>query len=63
VDTGFAGWPAEVAEQARQDGHIGRLVEPEDVAAVALFLVTGGSALTGAEIVVDGGIISLGARG
>ncbi len=62
VDTGFAGWPAEAAEQARQDGHIGRLVEPEDVAAAALFLVTDGGALTGEEIVLDGGIISLGPR-
>ncbi|MBW3625410.1 MAG: glucose 1-dehydrogenase [Armatimonadetes bacterium] len=63
VDTGFGGWPPGTAETVRQKSHIGRVVEPEDVAAMILFLVTDGDALTGQEIVVDGGTASLGPRG
>ncbi|HZO90157.1 MAG TPA: glucose 1-dehydrogenase [Chthonomonadaceae bacterium] len=63
VDTGFAGWPREMIAQAAQETHIGQLVTVEDVAAVVRFLVTDGSALTGEEIVVDGGLVALGKRG
>ncbi len=62
VDTHFVDWPPGTVENAKKRVHIGRLVEAEDIAAVALFLVTDGSALTAQEIVVDGGIIALGAR-
>lgn len=63
VDTHFADWTRADVEKAREHGHIARLVTVEDVAAVVLFLVTDGSALTGEEIVVDGGIVALGPRG
>jgi 3-oxoacyl-[acyl-carrier protein] reductase len=62
IDTGFADWPPEAIAQARQQVHIGRLVSVEDIAAAVLFLVTDGSALTGEEFVVDGGMVSLGPR-
>jgi 3-oxoacyl-[acyl-carrier protein] reductase len=62
IDTGFGDWPPETAEQVRKASHIARVVEPEDVAAIVLFLVTDGHALTGEEIVVDGGGLSLGPR-
>lgn len=62
VATGFAGWPREALDQARRDTHIDRLVDVEDVAAAVVFLVTGGSALTGEEIMLDGGLASLGAK-
>jgi 3-oxoacyl-[acyl-carrier protein] reductase len=62
VDTGFAGWPPEAAERAKGQTHIGRLVTVDDVAAAILFLTSGDCALTGDEIVVDGGLIALGPR-
>ncbi|TMC60240.1 MAG: glucose 1-dehydrogenase [Chloroflexi bacterium] len=63
VDTGFVvPQKAEGAENARRRVHLGRIVEPEDIAAAVLFFCTDGSALTGEEIVVDGGIVRLGAR-
>ncbi|MCA1595382.1 MAG: glucose 1-dehydrogenase [Chloroflexi bacterium] len=63
VDTGFVDWPEQVFESARERSHIGRLVEVADVAALVLFLVIDGSAFTGEEFVVDGGVNALGPRG
>ncbi len=63
VATGFGNWPPETADEVRQRSHIGRVVQVEDVAAVVLFLVADGCALTGEEIIVDGGVIALGSRG
>jgi 3-oxoacyl-[acyl-carrier protein] reductase len=62
IDTGFGDWPPGTAEAVRDRSHIGRGVTPEDVAATVLFLLTDGSALTGQEIVVDGGTVALGVR-
>ncbi len=63
VDTGFVMPPqGEAAEAAKKRVHIGRIVAPEDIAAAVLYFATDGSALTGQELVVDGGIIALGAR-
>ncbi|MEP7200426.1 MAG: glucose 1-dehydrogenase [Chloroflexota bacterium] len=63
VDTGFVMPPGgEAAAQAVKRVHIGRIVAPEDIAAAVLFFCTDGEALTGEEIVVDGGIIRLGAK-
>lgn len=63
VDTGFVMPPkGEAAENAAKRVHIGRIVEPADIAAAVLFFCTDGVALTGEEIVVDGGIIRLGAK-
>lgn len=63
VDTGFV-YPSggEAAASAVKRTHIGRIVAPEDCAAAVLFFCTGGAGLTGEEIVVDGGIVKLGAR-
>ncbi len=63
VDTGFV-VPSggEGAANAKKRVHIGRIVQPADIAAAVLFFCTDGSALTGEEIVVDGGIIRLGAK-
>ena len=62
VDTGFGDWPRADVEGAKDRGHINRLVTVEDVAKMVLFLVTDGNALTGEELVVDGGILTLGIR-
>lgn len=62
VDTGFVDWGPDAAERAKKQNHLGRLIEPEDIAAAVLYFATAGSALTGQEIVVDGGIIALGTR-
>ena len=59
LDTGFGGWPPGTAEAVKNNSHIGRLVDTEDVAAAILYLVTDGCALTGQEIVVDGGTAAL----
>lgn len=63
VDTNFADWPEGTAEKVRNATHIGRLVDVQDVADTVLFLATDGSALTGQEIVLDGGTVALGNRG
>jgi len=48
---------AEVVEQRRKAVPIGRFVQPEDIAALALFLCSPhASAITGESIAVDGGI-------
>ncbi len=62
VDTGFADWPPEALAQSISESHIGRLVTPEDVAGAVIYLVTDGTALTGEEILVDAGIVTLGVR-
>lgn len=62
VDTGFADWSPEFIQQATKESHLGRLVTTEDVAATILFLVTDGRGLTGEEILVDGGMVTLGNR-
>lgn len=60
VDTGFA-YPrdGEMAAQSAQSNYVGRTMEPEDVAGAVSYLVTDGEALTGEEIVVDGGLCRL----
>lgn len=63
VDTGFVVPPmGEARANAAKRNHLGRTVEEEDLAAAALFLVTDGNALTGQEIVLDGGVVALGPR-
>jgi len=62
VDTGFVDWGPEAVEIAKKQNHLGRLVQGADIAAAVLYFATDGSALTGQEIVVDGGIIALGTR-
>jgi 3-oxoacyl-[acyl-carrier protein] reductase len=57
IDTGFV-HPrgGEVAARVAERNYLNRLVTPDEVANVVLFLATDGSAITGEEIVVDGGI-------
>jgi 3-oxoacyl-[acyl-carrier protein] reductase len=62
VDTNFVQWPEGVRERIQQNVHTERVVSPEDIAAAVVYLVTDGSILTGEEIVVDGGLVSLGSR-
>lgn len=62
VDTGFVDWPAGMFESVKKRSHLNRIVTPEEIAAAALYLVTDGSALTGEEIVIDGGVIALGVK-
>lgn len=57
--TGFAGWTEEAFQAASQVTPIGRLVTPEEVADVALFLANA-TAITGESIICDGGIYQLG---
>lgn len=63
VETGFA-WRKDGRTRAHvaQRNHIGRTVEPEEVAAVVRFLACDAPAITGEEIAIDGGIGRLGAR-
>lgn len=63
VETGFA-WPADgkVKAYVSQRNHIGRTVEAEEVAKVVCFLMYDAPAITGEEIVIDGGIGRLGTR-
>jgi 3-oxoacyl-[acyl-carrier protein] reductase len=62
VDTGFGDWPPETGRLIARRSPIARPVTVEDVAAAVLFLARDGAAFTGQEIVVDGGIVALGAR-
>jgi 3-oxoacyl-[acyl-carrier protein] reductase len=63
VDTGFVMPPGgEAAAGAAKRVHIKHIVQPEDIAAAVLFFCTDGSALTGEEIVMDGGIMRLGPK-
>ena len=50
-----------VAERSLQRVHIGRNVTPDDCAEAVMYLVR--SAVTGEQLVVDGGKIALGSRG
>ena len=61
VDTGFmVPKGSAVADNALKRVHIGRNVEPKDIADAVDYLLI--SAVTGEELVVDGGKISLGSR-
>ncbi|HLK59346.1 MAG TPA: glucose 1-dehydrogenase [Chthonomonadaceae bacterium] len=62
VDTKFANWPDGMVERMKQNVHTERIVTVEDIAAAVVYLVTEGSILTGEEIVIDGGLVSLGSR-
>lgn len=63
VNTGFA-WPTDgdMSERVAQNNFIERTVAPEDVASVVEFLCLDAEAITGEEVVVDGGIGRLGKR-
>lgn len=57
VDTPWtAGWPAERKRQSQESAVLKRRCRPEDIAEVMLFLLVGGSMITGQTIVVDGGL-------
>jgi 3-oxoacyl-[acyl-carrier protein] reductase len=56
VDTGFGQFDKETASRVAGNNYLGRLVTVEEVAAAVVYLATSGSAITGEEIVVDGGI-------
>ena len=64
VNTGFA-WAVsgDMADRVADNNYIGRAVQPEEVAAVVKLLCLDSQAITGEEIVVDGGIARLGKRG
>lgn len=63
VETGFA-WPkdGQTKAQVAQRNHIRRTVEADEVARVVRFLACDAPAITGEEIVIDGGIARLGVR-
>jgi citronellol/citronellal dehydrogenase len=58
IDTeGFRAYGVEVVEQARATIPLGRLGRPEEVGSVIAFLASsGGAYVTGATVVVDGGV-------
>jgi 3-oxoacyl-[acyl-carrier protein] reductase len=60
VNTGFV-YPQDgaMAENVARKNYLGRTVTAEDVAAMVRHLVTAGDAITGEEIVVDGGLCRL----
>lgn len=63
MNTGFA-WPIDgnAESHVQKQGYIDRVITPEDVADVAVFLLSSGHAITGEEIAVDGGIGRLGVK-
>lgn len=63
VDTGFA-WPMDGTAAARValNNHLGRCVTPADIASAVRYLCADATAVTGEELVVDGGIARLGNR-
>lgn len=52
-----AGLPERYRQEVRDRIALGRFGKPEEVAGTILFLVTGGSYITGQTIAVDGGIV------
>ena len=63
VDTGFVMPPGgDAATNASKRVHSKGIMTPEDIAGAVLFFATEGDRLTAEEIVVDGGIMKLGAR-
>jgi 3-oxoacyl-[acyl-carrier protein] reductase len=57
VDTGFVHPKGgEIAQRVAERNYLDRLVTAEEVARVVVFLATTGTAITGEEIVVDGGL-------
>jgi 3-oxoacyl-[acyl-carrier protein] reductase len=63
VDTGFVMPPGgTAAEGAAKRVHTKGIMTPEDIAGAVLFFATDGAHLTAEEIVVDGGIVRLGAK-
>jgi 3-oxoacyl-[acyl-carrier protein] reductase len=63
VDTGFVMPPGgAAAENAAKRVHTTGIMTPEDIAGAVLFFATDGAHLTAEEIVVDGGIVRLGAK-
>ncbi|HEY9840262.1 MAG: SDR family NAD(P)-dependent oxidoreductase [Candidatus Sericytochromatia bacterium] len=63
VETGWI-WPADgrARERIARNNHIGRTVEPYEVADLVYFLCAQAPGITGEEIVLDGGIGRLGVR-
>jgi 3-oxoacyl-[acyl-carrier protein] reductase len=63
IDTGFVMPPGgAAAENAAKRVHTTGIMTPEDIAGAVLFFATDGAHLTAEEIVVDGGIVRLGAK-
>lgn len=63
LDTGFV-WPQDgkAKEHVSKQNHIGRCVEPGEVARLVLFLACDAPSITGEEIAIDGGIGRLGKK-
>lgn len=60
VRTRFAGWPDSAFDAGEQITPLKKLPTVEDVAAIALFLASDATAITGETITLDGGLNSLG---
>ena len=60
VRTRFAGWPREAFDNAEKITPLRALATVEDVADAALFFAVSAKATTGASLVVDGGMSTLG---
>jgi 3-oxoacyl-[acyl-carrier protein] reductase len=59
VATGFAGWPPEFYETIAKQSPLRRNAGTEEFAAAALFLAADATFMTGEQIVVDCGLLSL----
>jgi 3-oxoacyl-[acyl-carrier protein] reductase len=62
VDTGFVDWPPDVFEEGRLAVSTPDLPTPEDLGEAAVFLAAEARATTGTTLLVDGGVVPLGAR-
>lgn len=60
VRTRFAGWPQEAFDNAEKITPLRRLASVEDIAEATLFFAAIAKATTGASLVVDGGMSTLG---
>jgi len=61
VRTRFAGWPQEAFDSAEKITPLRALATVEDIADAALFFAVSAKATTGASLVVDGGMSTIGA--
>lgn len=60
VRTRFAGWPQEVFDEAERRSPFGRLAQPEEIGAAAVFLAAEATAMTGETLNVDLGQTAIG---
>jgi len=62
VRTNFVGWPDSIWQRGAETTPLERISTVEEVAAAVFYLAVEAGSVTGETIVVDGGVIRLGAK-